>query len=281
MERIPLDDKIVLAVSHLVDDAQEERREPSHSDIEFQISRFGLSKGDPKTALAHPVGKEKRVRAVLSWAMDNDPGAGELFACAIIDAVVASGGFREESPNFVGKERISNLSAMLKRLGVSLSSDGSLAPTALEGLSGRDLTEALATYVARARKGVEDAALLTGTGKDLMEAVAAYVVEQLWGLYDHSATFPMLIGQAFTALGLATPSDKSPGAREHPGADLECKMYDLACAINRLRNKEGTGHGRPWIPNVSDEEARVSVEFIGIICERLLAELNKKVPRCC
>jgi hypothetical protein len=26
-------------------------------------------------------------------------------------------------------------------------------------------------------------------------------------------------------------------------------MYKLGCAINRLRNKEGTGHGRPFLSN--------------------------------
>jgi hypothetical protein len=271
MERIPLNDKVALAIARLVDDAQEERREPSHSDIEFQINQAGLSAADPKTTLGHPVGKEKRVRAVLAWAVDNNLDAGERFAYGIIGAVAASGGFRE---------RISNLSAMLKLLGVSLALDGSLAPTALEGLSGGSLTEALAIYVARAKRSIEDAALLTGTSKDLMEAVAVHVVEQVWGKYDHSASFAMLLGLAFTALGLATPAD-APCAGEHPRADLERKMYDLACAINKLRNKQGTGHGRPWVPDVSDEEARASVEFIGVICERLLTELNKKVPGCC
>ena len=52
---------------------------------------------------------------------------------------------------------------------------------------------------------VKDAALLVGTGKDLLEATAAHVISELFGHYPHQANFPTLLGQAFTALGLATP----------------------------------------------------------------------------
>ena len=47
-------------------------------------------------------------------------------------------------------------------------------------------------------------------------------------------------------------------------------MYELACAINHLRNKEGTGHGRPWLPSVTEMESRMAIESMGVIAERLL-----------
>jgi hypothetical protein len=47
-------------------------------------------------------------------------------------------------------------------------------------------------------------------------------------------------------------------------------MYELACAINQLRNKEGTGHGRPWLPSVTELESRTAIESMGVIAERLL-----------
>ena len=275
MNRVPLSDQAVLAIAHLVDDAQGDRREPSHSEIDFQITKAGLSATDSKAG--PPVGKAKKVRMVLTRAMVDNLDGAERLAYGIICAVAANGGFRDASPNFVGEDQILNLSSALKPLGMSLDLDGSLAPMVLEGLSGELLTEALAIYVGRAKKGIEDAALLTGTGKDLMEAVAAHVVERVWGQYDPNKNFPFLLGQAFTALGMATPAN-SQCTGEHPRANLERKMYDLACAINKLRNKEGTGHGRPWVPDVTDEEARASVEFVGVICERLLSELNKNAP---
>jgi hypothetical protein len=60
---------------------------------------------DPK-ALGQTVGKAKRVRAILSTALDAAPDKGELLTAALIALVRAKGGFRETSPNFVGKEAI-------------------------------------------------------------------------------------------------------------------------------------------------------------------------------
>jgi hypothetical protein len=66
----PLNDLIAFSLAGLVDDAQKDRRDPSHSDIEYCIKQCGLSQGDPN-AHGQTVGKSKRVRAVLSWAIEN------------------------------------------------------------------------------------------------------------------------------------------------------------------------------------------------------------------
>lgn len=274
MDRVPVNDTVIYAIARLVDDAQKERRDPSHSDIEFQINKAGLSSADPNKD-GPPVGKAKRVRAIIAWAIENKPEAAERFTAGIISAVRACGGFRTSSPNFVGKDEISNLADALKPLGVSLAEDGSLVALALEGLTGKPLTKALEIYIDRAKKGIEDAALVIGTSKDLMEAVAAHVLQELWGQYPTTANFPTLLGQAFTALGLATTADKEESG-EHPRINMERKMYGLACSINRLRNKQGTGHGRPWVADLTNDEARASIEFIGTISERMLNELKKK-----
>jgi len=274
MDKVPVDDTVVYALARIVADAQKERRDPSHSDIDFQISKAGLSSADPNKE-GPPVGKAKRIRAVLTWGMEHQPESAERFAAGIIAAVKACGGFRESSPNFVGKDQISNLTDALRNLGVSLGTDGSLAPVALDELSGRPLTKALEIYVERAKKGIEDAALVVGTSKDLMEAVAAHVIQELWGQRPTRANFPFLLGQAFTALDFGT-SASTEEQGEHPRKNMERKMYDLACSINRLRNKQGTGHGRPWTPDLTNEEARAAIEFIGTISERMLNELRKK-----
>jgi hypothetical protein len=89
----PLTDAILFALAKLVDDAQVETREPSHADIEFCIQQAKLQTGDPKTK-GLVVGKEKRVRALLSWAFENDFGAGQLFVGKFIDFIRSRGGFR-------------------------------------------------------------------------------------------------------------------------------------------------------------------------------------------
>lgn len=254
-----------------MDDAQTQTREPSHSDLDFQTQRAGLSHADPK-AQGQLVGKAKRVRAVLSWALENNPPSGEKLVSNLLSAVRGLGGFRPESPNYVGEQAIRSAADAFRSEGYELASNGELRPLVLDNLSGAALTDALYAYVRRARRGVDDAALVTGTGKDLMEATAAHVINVKFGTYPTGANFVMLLGQAFIAVGFATPQDPiQPG--EPAQKRLERAMFETACAINHLRNKQGTGHGRPWLPTVSDSEARTATELMGAITQRLLDAL--------
>jgi hypothetical protein len=263
----PLSDSIIISVARLVDDAQTETREPSHSDLEFQINRASLTQGDPK-AQGQLVGKAKRVRGTLHWALENDIEAGELFVESLIALVRGCGGFRPASPNFVGEHAIADAIAAFRAEGYELSLDGELRPIVLDTLTGAALSDALRAYVRRAKTGVADAALLTGTGKDLLEATAAHVLVERNGSYPQT-NFEGLLGQAFVALGMTTPHHPIvPG--EPPQKKIERAMFDLACAVNSLRNKAGTGHGRPWLPNVTDAEAKAAIEFMGIIAEWML-----------
>jgi len=270
----PLNDAILFALARLVDDSQTEKREPSHADLDFCILKAGLQQGDPKNS-GPPVGKEKRVRGVLSWAVEHNFNAGQVLVDKLIDFIRSRGGFREDSANFVGAESIRNLQNSFNEEGFLLTSDGELRPKVLDSLSGNDLTLALEAYVRRAQKGSEDAALLTGTSKDLLEATAAHVIQEVWITYPSTANFPTLLGQAFVAVDLKTSEDK-PVAGEPPQHRIHRGLYEAACAVNTLRNKQGTGHGRPWLPTVTNEEARNAVQVMGIVAEMLLVHLKKK-----
>jgi Abortive infection C-terminus len=264
----PLSDAILIAVSQLVDDSQSERRDPSHSDLRFAFEQHGLLMGDPAVR-GQSIGKAKRVRSTLSWALEHAPDAGAQFVETFIALIRGHGGFRECSPNYVGAHAFQNAAAVFASEGYELSLDGDLRPRLLDGLSGLELPDALNAYVRRAKRGAADAALVTGTGKDLLEAVAAHVLQQRYGSYAATSNFPTLLGQVFVALGLATPQDPViPG--EPPQRRIERALYELACGINQLRNKAGTGHGRPWAPAVTAAEARMAIEHMGIISEWLL-----------
>jgi len=272
---VPITDLIVAAVSKMVDDSQSEGyREPSHSDLEFYIGRAGLTHADPK-AQGQTVGKAKRVRAVLSWAVDNELAAGGKLVQALISKIRASGGFRETSDNFIGREVISQAIDAFDTEGYLLSTDGALQPKNLESLSGKALTDALRAYAKRAQKGSEDAALISGTGKDLIEATAAHVITIKYGSYPQQANVPALLGQAFVALGLATPED-APSSSEAPHRVMERGMYQTAVGINRLRNKEGTGHGRPWISGITEIQAEAAIEMAGVIAGYMLDKLSNR-----
>jgi len=268
----PLSEAIVTALAKLVDDAGKERRDPSHSDLEFQFEKAGLAGVDPNKQ-GQTVGKAKRVRSVLTWAMESAPNKGECLVAGLMATVRGCGGFRAGSPNFVGEDAIADLAAALSEEGVVLASDGVLTSRTLDNLDGRELTDALRAYVRRAKRGVEDAALLVGTGKDLLEATAKHVIIERMSSEPRQMDFPTLLGQAYYALGLATPADK-PQAGEHPRRRLERALFEAGCAVNELRNREGTGHGRPWLPTVSPSEARAAVEIMGVVAEYLLRSLR-------
>lgn len=273
MKRLSLTNEIVISLAKLVDDSQEEKkRKPAHSDIKFYVDKFNLQGGDPASS-GRSLGKSKRVRHILDWGLENAPEETERFATAIIDLVRGSGGFRVESENYVGKERISNLQDALKRAGIQLFEDGTWAPTTLDNLSYQDQRDVFFSYISRAKRGVNDAALIVGTSKDLLEAVAAFIVETVRGSYNAKWSFPTLLGNAFSALELTAriPNGTKPNAHQR----FEESLFNAALAVNTLRNKEGTGHGRPWLPNLSASEAKAALEIIGVISEYMLNKLSE------
>lgn len=272
---LPLTDTVIAAVAQLIDDSKSngEYRDPTHSDIDFYVSQAGLAASDPKRQ-GETVGKAKRVRSILHAALMDDAAAGSALIASILAKVRACGGFRESSPNFVGAEAIANAKDAFDAEGFSLATDGSIGPKVLSALQGPDLTATLGAYADRAQKGSHDAALLAGTGKDLMEATAAHVLQTVNGGYPSGANFHSLLGMAFIALGLAVPElPAQPG--ESPVKDLERGLFQVAIAVNRLRNKEGTGHGRPWLPTLKDDEAKASIELVGPVSAYLLSRLAK------
>lgn len=270
MKRVPLNEEIAIALSQLVDDVGNPRK-PSHSDINTIVIRSELQNGDPTLNEEKlSIGKAKRTIAILNWALEYNQEAGEKFIGSMISTVRGHGGFREESPNFVGKEAIINLQNSLKSEGIKLYSDGTITPVVLDNLTDIEMENALWNYVRRAKKGALDAALLTGTSKDLLEAVSKHVIKRIQGEYSQS-NFPTLLGLAFYLLNLSTPDSEGENKVTRR---LEIGLYELGCSINALRNKVGTGHGHPFQPEISNDEAKTAIESMGIISEYLLNKLN-------
>ncbi|WP_237376833.1 abortive infection family protein [Raoultella terrigena] len=273
MMKFDLTEAILVAIARLVGDAQAESpRSPSHSELSYAFEKHGLAHVDPKNQQA--VGKTKRVRTILSWALDHDPDAGQKLAYTLLQNVRVAGGFRQESSNYAGRDAILGAIEAFKDQGLILTDSGSLQSQNIEGLRGRELTDALRKYADRAKRGAEDAALLSGTSKDILEATAAHVLTQKYGTYPKQANFSALLGQAFITLGLATPADKVEGEREEAHRSLERGMFETAIGINRLRNKQGTGHGRPWLPTIQDSEAKAAIEMAGVIAGYMLDKLD-------
>jgi hypothetical protein len=271
--KAPLNDTIIVVMGRMVDDAQTETRDLSHYDLEDLISRAGLGEGDPKSH-GQVVGKSKRVRATLNWALQHHPEGGEALVASLVSSIQGYGGFRNSSANYVGAEVMTDAVNAFRDEGFTLTLDGDLRAVLLDNLSGCEMSSALRRYVTRARRGADDAALVTGTGKDLLEATAAHVLVERWGSYSTSDNFSALLGKAFIALELKVPQDPvSQG--ELYNCRLERALFEAACAVNTLRNKQGTGHGHPWLPNVTESESRRAVQVMGLVAELLLDALEE------
>jgi len=106
-------------------------------------------------------------------------------------------------------------------------------------------------------------------------ATAAHVLVEVWNNSNPPHNFPTLLGQAYAALGFKTSQDK-PQPGEPPQHGLHRAMFDAACAVNRLRNKQGTGHGHPWLPTVTPEEAQSAAQTMGIVSGMLLNALRER-----
>ncbi len=107
---------------------------PSHDDLTRLFVRFGLNKADPAEP-GTPVGKVKRLRAVLAYAIEEGPGAGGNLVRAIVDQLRAHGAFRESSETFAGPDLIASLRDAFRHEGFDLDAAGNLRPTLFENFA--------------------------------------------------------------------------------------------------------------------------------------------------
>lgn len=78
-------------------------------------------------------------------------------------------------------------------------------------------------------------------------------------------------------MGLCADKDKTGegNAAERARKNFELSLYNLGCSMNKLRNKAGTGHGRPFIVDINTKDSTAVIESIGLIAETLLNRAKK------
>jgi hypothetical protein len=54
----------------------------------------------------------------------------------------------------------------------------------------------------------------------------------------------------------------------------ERAIFTMAMSINKVRNRDGTGHGKLCISSLSKYESRSIIEAVGVISEFLLSRLD-------
>lgn len=249
---------------------------PSHDDIRVLIKRAGLQDLDPERSAEGPIGKMKRVKGVLFAAVADRPREGEQLVRSLVDSIRANGGFRTGNENCPGEEAVTALRHAFRNVGGDLDPEGNLRPIHMEALDGRELTEALSAYVRRARQGGWDATLVAGVAKSLEEAAARHVLRERTGGYPTHANMATTLYSAFLSVGMAVPGQEAVAALDSdPRAALQQAVCILAFAVNRFRNAEGEGHGRPEPGAATDAEAEVVGLAAALVTQLLLDALER------
>lgn len=256
----------------------EDQRGPSHDELDRLLRRagFDITSVGARRVEGESVGKMKRLRDVFGFALDKAPEKGWQLVVTFVPALKAVGRFRVGTEDYVGDAIISAAREAFGSVGYELDAEGNLRPRLIEDLGSLEANAVLLTYVRRAQRGALDAALVTGTSKDLLEATARHVLLRQTAGYRPKDDFPTTLYGAFYALGLQPAPLLLPQLASNPHEALEQCLYLLANAVNRLRNKEGTGHGRPTSPELTDSEARLSIQAMGLISQLLLDRLAAK-----
>ncbi|KMO75698.1 MULTISPECIES: abortive infection family protein [Mycobacteriaceae] len=254
---------------------------PSHQQLRDAFARHGLGHLDPapegRTSNGSHLGKMKRIRHVFASPAAHNATAGLPLARELVAQCRAHGGFNPDSESYAGSGRVTQLVQAFAPLGFTLEPDGSTRPTVIDNLSGTELTVTLRSYVDRINSSPDDAPLQVGTGKELDEAAARHVLTELLGDYPVSGNFPVTLTSAFTAIGMATPTEL-PKLDPDPHRAVHQCLFLLATAVNRLRNDAGTGHGRPGPPRKTTElsaaEARLVARATALVAGALLDKLD-------
>lgn len=256
-------------------------RTPSHSQLDHLIARHNLDHLDPaprgRTSAGDNMGKTKRIRQIFASPAAHNASSGVPLARDVVALLRADGAFNAGSQSYAGSEKVTQLTQAFSPLGLTLDRDGTLRVTVIDNLSGTDLSAALRSYVDRINLNPDDAPLQVGAGKELDEAAVRHVLKELLGDYSVSDNFPVTLTSAFTAVGMATPTEL-PKLDPDPHRAVHQCLFLLATAINRLRNDAGTGHGKPDPPRktaaLSPAEARLVARATALVAGALLDQLD-------
>jgi hypothetical protein len=157
-----------------------------------------------------------------------------------------------------------------------LSDKGFLEPVVLSNLDHHAQRPVIETYIDRLRRATEDAPLLIGTAKEVLETTARFVLHDLGRPVERAPKFGNLLHEARAALDLLPQSVNDTGSTARTVREIYDGLWKVAKAVNELRDKAGTGHGRIEQSEVSPEVARVVVQAAGLLGALMLDTLDAR-----
>jgi hypothetical protein len=249
---------------------------PSHSQLDEVFHRAGASRFDPEREGDQPIGKEKRVRAVLSESATAADIDQTRLVTDLVARLRASGCFDSSSPSYAGVSAIEAAQRAFESAGWALGESGTLGPLVLLGLDSKRLRPAIDAQLERVRNAPQDAALLIGTAKELLEATSRYVLEELGQSARADASFDELVYLARDRLQIKPDQVEATDDASKMLREVYDALWKIGRAVNLLRDYEGTGHGRTRMASTPPEAARVIVQAAALLAQLMLSTLDAR-----
>ncbi|MCE1179876.1 MAG: abortive infection family protein [Micrococcales bacterium] len=243
---------------------------PSHTAISRALTGTGY--GDDYTYNPNVVGpnKEQRVLQGLTLAKRQPARARDLVD-AILSTLRTAGliGSGATSPD------VDRLTRALASAGWYLDGDGHVHPFGQIDLDtgGR---AALDEQVDRLRRSTADPALLIGTAKDLLESVSKFVLEELGMPVHDKMDYNQLWHLARERLGVLPQQVDTNLSGADAIRAIHQSTWNIADQVNKLRNLQGTGHGRTLPSGVSEDLALLVVREAATVADYMLARLSRE-----
>lgn len=223
---------------------------PTHSDMDLAFRRAGVS--SPQGSGFPSISKSRRITNAFDDAEDKAPDRTSSLIKALTSALATKRVFEES--DVVTQQMLTRLRADLARIGWKLSDAGELSPlgTIEVQTGGR---EALDQQLKRLRNSSDDVSLMLGASKDALEAAAKFVLEERHQTFRPDEPVEALVNRAMKLAEISVRPTDASNESSKALATFAQTVPKIAEAVRKVRNDQGSGHGRTAVASLSLAEA--------------------------
>lgn len=242
---------------------------PTHADMDVAFRRAGVSSPQSPPGMGvNSISKARRINNAFDQAEDGQING---LIRALTMSLATKGTFSDATHSPALQQMLGELRRSLASVGWELSDTGTLAPLGIITVhaGGR---EALELQLRRLRNSGDDISLMLGAAKDSLEAAAKFVLEERQQSYQPDESLEALVNRAMKLAGISTrPADVTSEASKAL-ATLNQSVPKIAEAVRKVRNDQGSGHGRTVVATMSKPEATFIRDLTLSVVNFLLAE---------
>lgn len=277
--RHPVSDEIAAALGRFVLGGTG----PTHSALTNVFERAGYGDAAPyhPNDISRQMNKLERVRLTIQAAINSPARAREL-----IDAILAEyrvfGFFNTMNDPEEERQRLENYQIAKRafmRSGWQLTEAGEVFPTGVTSIVATEGRPAINEQLDRLRRGLDDPALMLGTAKEMLESTAKHVYEAFSVPYRQNTSFNELWHHARDRLKLLPDQVEMGRNGAEELREILQSSWSIAKMTNKLRNNEGTGHGRTLPTAISPSVALFVVREACNVVQLVLETLDNQMGR--